>query len=290
MSDRSWFYAFQGQQRGPYPELQFRQLIANGALAADTLVWSEGMAGWEKAEDIPGLFAGGSGPPVLPRSGGSLAGAGGQGGGPLSIDVGLWDLLGRTLLFMIGFLLVVPAPWVATNYYGWMVSRLRVPGRPNLGFTGQVGDIWYVFIAIALLTYTGFGPVHYAQYLGVLVEAFLSWMIVRWVASNLSSNGRQLPLVFNGSAVTYVGWHILISLSFITIIGWAWVATAWTRWICRNVGGTHREIVFEATGLEMLWRTLVLGFGCALLIPIPWVMAWYIRWYASQFALVEREA
>jgi hypothetical protein len=289
MSDRSWFYAFQGQQRGPYPELQFHELIASGAVTADTLVWSEGMAGWETAGDIPGLFPGASGPPGLPRSGGSPAGAGGQGGGPLSIDVGLWDLLGRSLLFMIGFLLVVPAPWVATNYYGWMVSRLRVPGRPNLGFTGQVGDIWYVFVGLALLSYTGFGPVHHAQYLGVLVEAFLSWMIVRWVASNLSSNGRQLPLVFNGSAVTYVGWHILISLSFITIIGWAWVATAWTRWICRNVGGTHREIVFDATGLEMLWRTLVLGFGCALIIPIPWVMAWYVRWYASQFALVERE-
>jgi len=290
MSDRSWFYASEGQQRGPYPEAQLRDLIAWGGVAADTLVWSEGMAGWEKAGDIPGLFSGGSAPPVLPRSGGSMAGAGGQGGGPLSIDVGLWELLGRSLLFMIGFLLVVPAPWVATNYYGWMVSRLRVQGRPNLTFTGQVGDIWYAFVVIALLSYAGFGPVHHLQYVVVLVEAFLSWMIVRWVASNLGSNGRQLPVVFNGSALTYVGWHILISLSFITIIGWAWVVTAWTRWVCRNVGGTHREIVFDATGLDMLWRTLVLGLGCALIIPIPWVMAWYIRWYASQFALVEREA
>ena len=28
MSDRSWFYASQGQQQGPYPEIQLRDLIA----------------------------------------------------------------------------------------------------------------------------------------------------------------------------------------------------------------------------------------------------------------------
>ncbi len=291
MSDQSWFYASQGQQRGPYSQAQFRELIARGAVAADTLVWSEGMAGWEKAGDIPGLFSGASGPPVLPRSGESLAGASSQQSGePLSIDVGLWELLGRSLVFVIGFLLVIPAPWMATNYYGWMISRLRVPGRPNLAFTGQVGDIWYVFVAMALLTYAGFSEISYLQYIFVVLEAVLSWMTVRWIAANLSSNGRQLPIAFNGSAVTYFGWYVLLSLSFLSIIGWAWVITAWTRWICRNVSGTQREIVFDATGLEMLWRTFVFSFGSALIIPIPWLLAWYTRWYASQFALIEREA
>ena len=31
-----------------------------------------------------------------------------------------------------------------------MTSRIQVPGRPNLAFTGQVGDIWYVFVATGL--------------------------------------------------------------------------------------------------------------------------------------------
>ncbi len=64
MADRSWFYAADGQQQGPFPEAQLRDLIARGAVTADTLVWTEGMSGWQRAGDIPGLVPGGSGPPV----------------------------------------------------------------------------------------------------------------------------------------------------------------------------------------------------------------------------------
>ncbi len=290
MPNRSWFYAFDGQQQGPYPDAQLRELIARGMVTADTLVWSDGMAGWQRAGEVPGLFSGGSssalGPPAIPRSGVSLAGAGGYGGGTLSIDLGLWEFLGRSLLFAIGFLLVIPAPWVAVNFYQWMTSRLRVPQRPSLAFTGEIGDIWYVFVAMALSTYVGSTGYHFLQYIIIPVQAYLSWMTVRWIAANLSSNGQRLPIAFNGDALTYVGWHVLLFISAVTIIGWAWVITAWMRWMCRNVSGTHREIVFNASGLEMLWRTLVFAVGCAFLIPIPWVLRWYASWYVSQFELV----
>jgi hypothetical protein len=132
MANRSWFYASNGQQQGPYPDAQLRELIARGAVTADTLVWSEGMAGWQRAAEIPGLFGSASSPPAIPRSGVPLASSGGH-GGALSIDLGLWDFLGRSLLFSIGFLLVVPAPWVATNFYQWMAqSRLHRSSRRHL--------------------------------------------------------------------------------------------------------------------------------------------------------------
>jgi hypothetical protein len=289
MADRSWFYAADGQQQGPFPEMQLRNLITRGAVIADTLVWTEGMSGWQRAGEIPGLMPGGSGPPVVPQPGGPppMAGGHGYGGGALSIDLPLWPLLGRTILYVIGFLLVIPAPWLATSYYGWMASRTSVPGRPNFAFNGKVGDIWYVFIALALMSYAG-QLNNYLPLVALLIEAFLSWMILRWIAGNLSSNGQPLPIAFNGSVVTYLGWYVLMVLSFITIIGWAWVITAWMRWICRNITGTRREIIFNASGLEVLWRTLVFSIGCAFLIPIPWVLRWYTTWYASQFALVER--
>jgi hypothetical protein len=290
MSDRSWFYASDGQQRGPYPGEQLRELIARGTVTADTLVWSEGMAGWQRAGEVAGLFSGGSGPPAIPRSGVPLTGAGASGGGTLSIDVGLWDLLIRGLVFAIGFLLVIPAPWVATNFYQWITSRLHVPQRPNLAFTGEVGDIWYVFVGLALTSYVGLSGSHLLHLVVIAVQAYLSWMTVRWIASNLSSNGQPLPIAFNGSALTYVGWHVLLFISTITIIGWAWVSVAWMRWMCRNVSGTHREIVFNASGLEMLWRTLVFALGCMLLIPIPWVLRWYTNWYVSQFELIASAA
>ncbi|WP_245326576.1 DUF4339 domain-containing protein, partial [Bradyrhizobium sacchari] len=64
----SWFYASEGKQQGPFPEGQFRDLIAQGVVRPDTLVWSEGMAGWQKAAEIPGLLGGGA-PPMIPAGG-----------------------------------------------------------------------------------------------------------------------------------------------------------------------------------------------------------------------------
>jgi hypothetical protein len=167
MSNRSWFYAFNGQQQGPYPEAQLRDLVTRGMVGADTLVWTEGMSGWQRAGDIPGLVAGGSAPPSVPHPGGPAPVAAGgytggsYAGGALSIDVGLFDLLWRGLVFIIGIVLVIPSPWVATWFYRWVVSRLYVPGRPNLAFTGQPLDIWYVFIAIGVLTYVGSADLYY---------------------------------------------------------------------------------------------------------------------------------
>jgi hypothetical protein len=62
------------------------------------------------------------------------------------------------------------------------------------------------------------------------------------------------------------------------------------RWICRNVAGTRREILFKASGLDVLWRTIVFVIACAFLIPIPWVLRWYAQWYVSQFELAPRMA
>ena len=102
---------------------------------------------------------------------------------------------------------------------------------------------------------------------------------------NLVVDGQKLPISFNGSAIGYIGLDVLMYVSVITIIGWAWVLAAWMRWNCRNIDGTQREMIFNGSGLEILWRTIVFVIGCFLIIPIPWVMRWYTGWYTSQFAL-----
>ena len=287
MVDRSWFFASQGQQQGPYPEAQLHQFVASGRVTAETLVWTEGMADWQKAREIPGLMTGAFGPRAVAQSGAPAFS--GDATGSLSIDLPLWAFLGRILLLMIGYLFVIPAPWTATGFYRWMASRTEVPGRPNFAFTGQPGDIWYVFVGTGLMYYVEAYD-NRLQLIVMPVSAFLSWILVRWLAGNLSSNGQRLPIAFNGSAVTFIGWQLLMYISFITIIGWAWVISAWMRWICRNINGTRREVVFNGTGLEVLWRTVLFAIGCVFIIPIPWVMRWYNRWYVSQFALVERTA
>src|ERR1700743_2386431 len=100
MPNRSWFFAANGQQQGPYQEAQFRDLIARGSVTALTLVWSEGMAGWQKAGDIPGMMSAQAGTAGIPQSGGPLMSEGG-GAGTLSLDMGILDFSWRTILLLI---------------------------------------------------------------------------------------------------------------------------------------------------------------------------------------------
>ena len=289
MSNRSWFFASQGKQQGPYPETQLRAFIANGTVTAETLVWSEGMAGWEKARDIPGLLAGATGAPPFPRAGVPRVSAGGY-VEPLSIEFGIWEFTWRSLVLFIGILIVIPVPWVLAMYCRWIVSRTRVPQRPNLAFTGRPVTLMWYFAAIVLIFGVALIESQLLNYLTIIVQILLYWLFIKWFVANISSDGPPLVLEFSGSFWGYLGWNILAVVSVITIIGWAWVYTAQMRWMCRHVEGTRREIVFKATGLEFLWRSLVTALGCVFIITIPWMMRWFIRWQASQVVMVERGA
>ena len=103
---------------------------------------------------------------------------------------------------------------------------------------------------MALMSYAGIYDRLSAGRRNLLVEASLSWMILRWFAANLSSNGQPLPIAFNGSVWAYLGWYILMVLSFITIIGWAWVSRL-DALDLPQYQGTRREVVFNGTGLEI---------------------------------------
>ena len=289
----SWFYASEGKQQGPYPEGQFRDLIAQGVVRPDTLVWSEGMGGWQKAAEIPGLVGRGGAPPMVPAGGPPMMGAGGYtgagGGGSLSIDFGILEFTWRTLAFLIGSMFVIPVPWLYVWYTKCIVSCLRVPGRPNMSFTGTAMTLvpWYfgaiiLAIAIALLGNS------WLNNLMFLVEIVLYWLLLKWMVANLASNEQPLGLSFTGTPWAFLGWNLLLGISILTIIGWAWVYVAQIRWICRNIQGTRREIVFKGTGLQFLWRALVTAILCSFIIPIPWMYRWMMGWLASQTELAPR--
>jgi GYF domain 2 len=287
---RSWFYASEGQQKGPFPEGQLRDLILGGTIGPETLVWSEGMAGWQKAGEIPGLISMPPGPPAMPQAGApSLVSGGGYGGGLLSIDFEILEFTWRSIVLLIGLVLIIPAPWAMVWYLRWIIPCLRVPGRPILGFTGQAMTLvpWY-FGALVLLVAVSLSDIQWLNNLMFLVQIALYWLLLKWMVANLASNGQPLGLSFSGSFWAYLGWTILAAISVITIIGWAWVYVASIRWVCRNIQGTRREVIFTGTGLEFLWRSIVTVLACAFIIPIPWMYRWFMRWMASQTVLAER--
>jgi hypothetical protein len=297
MSNGSWFFAANGQQQGPYPEAQFRDLIARGQINAQTLVWSEGMAGWQKAGEVPGLM-GGSAPPSIPHGGGAVTGSGRgdhSAGGTLSVDFGIWDFTWRSFLLLLGLLFVIPAPWVIVWYLKWAVSCVQVPGRPNLSFTGKAGTIalWYfglIALWIILVVIASATENQSISNIGGIIQIVLYWLFLKYLIANLASNGQPLGLSFSGSFWAYLGWSILALLAFFTIIGWAWVFAAQMRWVCRNIQGTRRQVVFNGTGLQILWRVIVVAVASMFIIPIPWVYRWMLRWQLSQIELVDRGA
>jgi hypothetical protein len=317
MADQSWFFASQGQQQGPYPEAQLRQFIASRVVTAETLVWTEGMANWQKAGDVPGLFSGPSGPPAFPQSDGPLMNAGGHAGGSLSIDFGIWEFVWRSLVLSFGLIFIIPGPWVILMYCRWIVSCVRVPQRPNLAFTGRLVDLMWFYALVLLVIAAAWTQFKALSFAVDVVQLVVYWLLVKWFIANLSSNGQPLGLQFSGSFWGFLGWSVLAALSIITIIGWAWVYVAQIRWMCRHIGGTRRDVVFNGTGLEFLWRTLaivlgfagagfiavmfasilpeflkyIVGFALFLLLAfgvLPWAYRWQFRWLVSQVALVEK--
>jgi GYF domain 2 len=290
MADRSWFYAADGQQKGPFPEAQLQDLIARGTVRADTLVWTEGMAGWQKAAEIPGLIPGGSAPPAMPQAGGppSVVASRGYGGGPLSIEFGIWEFVWRSLVLVIGLVFIIPAPWVLLMYFRWIVSCVRVPQRPNLAFTGRVIDLMWLYGWVVLAIVAAWTQSQVLNLAVTVVEFVLYFLLIKWFVANLSSDGQPLGLRFTGSPWAFLGYSLLVVISLITIIGWAWVYVAQIRWMCHHIDGTRHDVIFNGTGLEFLWRSIVMALACVFIVPIPWMYRWFASWLASQTVLAER--
>jgi GYF domain 2 len=105
----------EASNKARYLGSQLREFVARVTVAAETLVWSEGMTGWQKkAGEIPGLLSGASGPPILQPSD-AFSGRGVQAGGSLAVHFRIRAFVGRALLSLIGLLFVIPAPCTSRN-------------------------------------------------------------------------------------------------------------------------------------------------------------------------------
>jgi hypothetical protein len=290
MISNLWFLDREHKQRGPVGQDEFVRLIREGTIRPETLIWTTGMSEWRMAGQVDGVSTlfGPSGPPPVPLGAGP-AGAATIGTGALSAALPVWGFFGRSLLVIIGLLLVVPSPWTSTAFYKWLCERVSLPDGRRLTFTGKPGDIWYVFILWAVSIWVGQirnDKVAVLELVAIPVSWILGAMLIRWVCAKVSTEDGSLRLSFEGGYLGFIGWNLLLMVSVITIIGWAWVMKFMMQWICRNVRGTA-GFEFTATGLSILWRTLVVVLLSILIIPIPWMMQWYTRWMISQVSVVK---
>jgi hypothetical protein len=207
--------------------------------------------------------------------------------GPLIADLPVWGLFGRAVLAFLGTVVVIPSPWTSTIFYRFFNEHISLPDGARLRFAGQPLDIWWVFIVISLCVWLRAIP--YAGLPCALVTWAMGVFVLRWACQKLETARGSLNLTFEGGILPYIGWNVLLIVSFVTIVGWAWVMRAMIRWICQNVRGSL-AFEFQGAGLEILWRVLVLAFGSIFLIPIPWLMRWYANWLISQVHVVPARA
>ena len=57
------------------------------------------------------------------------------------------------------------------------------------------------------------------------------------------------------------------------------------KWICKNI---HGQLSFDYKGevCEILWRSLVCLIDTVFIIPIPWVLRWFMSWNIAQIEVV----
>jgi hypothetical protein len=166
MSDQ-WYYSENGQQRGPVAREALEQICTGGHVRPGDMVWTAGMATWQPAGQVSGLFGSGSAPPPHPgnASGASLGYATpGNYGAPPSIgqDAGMRWLLpvGRSPwaivagYFGLFAVLFIPAPLALIFGLIAFGDIRRHPERHGMGravFGIVMGLIFSVFLVLFLI-------------------------------------------------------------------------------------------------------------------------------------------
>ena len=173
-------------------------------------------------------------------------------------------------------LLVIPAGWGVASLSRWYLRNLRFSDGTEAWFEGSGGQIWWYFVLQGVLGIIG----SFVPFLGLaslFVDAWVDFVVLRWFSQNSRLSNGTRPS-FRGTYWTYLGYYLLLVLSFLTIIGWAWIMSAIMRWICRNLTIGSRQVVFVGTGFGFLWRGIAATLGSLPIVTIPWVWVWFMRW------------
>ena len=124
------------------------------------------------------------------------------------------------------------------------------------------------------------------RWAGALSSIFgvvFGWALIRWFCGHMETEDGATKIAFVGGVLPYVGWSLLVGVSFVTVIGWAWAIKYFMRWICARIEGAPC-FAFSGGGFAILWRSLVVVLASMLVIPIPWLIKWFANWMISQFS------
>jgi len=133
----------------------------------------------------------------------------------------------------------------------------------------------------------------WAASLAVVVAAsavmlYILFMLLKWFVYNVKiSPGPALS--FTGSFISLLGWSLLVAILVCTVVGWAWAQAAMYRWMAENLKGRGMRFEFHGKGHELLWRKLATVLGSDILVTLPWLYIWLVRWLAQNVTMTHVE-
>ena len=216
----------------------------------------------------------------------------------LSFDGDVVEVLGWFLLFIVSAIVVIPLAWTMAAFCRWFGRNLRFSDGTTAEFTGTGPEVlgWILLSVLVSAVSRIPGWLHadtIVQILvglpGFFVGVLIDLYILRWLVSSIRLSSGP-PLEFDGDYAGYLGYHFLIALSVLTIIGWAWVLAGYSQWLAEHTRGKDIAIRFQGTGWEILWRTVLAVLGSLLIVTIPWMWTWWTRWVVSCVTMTREAA
>ncbi len=213
---------------------------------------------------------------------------------------GVWATFGYSILYAILAAFMIPAAWGATALFAWWTGKLRFADGTRAAFEGRGGQIWVLFAVLVFLGYLpeiarAVAQTERATTVHLLLTVLLLPLVAavrlpvyRWAIENIRLDPGGRPRL-TASYAGYLGWTVLLAVSLVTIIGWAWVAVAMIRWFCRHTEGDGFTVAFDGTGWGLLWRAVVWIACSILIIPIPWLIRWMYDWFTSNLVLIRED-
>jgi hypothetical protein len=213
-------------------------------------------------------------------------------------------LSGDGLVTLLLYILIVTIPIAWLRTMRWVARNIQVSTGSEVRFSATGLETYGVFaLAIVIASMQRlrpgewfFGGTLLAQSitaawwcLAIAINLALGYAITKWVIERFTgSSGTQLT--FTGSGLTYVGWQVLTWVSYLTIVGWAWVSAAFYRWLFRHVATepVPHEFSFTGTGGALLWRIIAFALGSIPIVTLPWTIAWLTRWYVESVSILRR--
>ena len=146
-----WYYVQEGRQAGPVDDATFRQWVAEHRIGPEQLIWCEGMAQWQPAGTVPGLFSP-TPPPIDYDPEKALAeiptdGTGGR--------TGVGGILGQGWRSMVQNIPLLLGAAILLTLIGSVPNILQFTARPSPGEPEAVLFnlfliVWTIFVTMPL--------------------------------------------------------------------------------------------------------------------------------------------